>query len=102
LLYDTYSSVQFAEYQDRLKLNEFVPSKTAQTQETEFVSATSRQIVQPLAAQIESTEFVQPLAGQIVQTVSAQIQEAEFVQSETAQIVQTPSGQSCCTFRKKK
>jgi hypothetical protein len=29
-LYETYSSLQFVEYQERLKLNQFVPSKTAQ------------------------------------------------------------------------
>jgi len=53
LLYDTYSSLQFVEYQDNLKLNEFVQPKTAQ-------------IVQAVPAQLQSwNEIVQPLAGQI-------------------------------------
>ena len=57
--YEAYSSIQFAEYQERLKLNEFVP---------------------PMVAQID-----QPAAGQIVQTLPAQIQKAEIVPSVTAQ-----------------
>jgi len=44
LLYDTYSSQQFSEYQEMLKLNE---------------------IVQPLAGQFESTVIVQPAAAQL-------------------------------------
>jgi predicted nuclease of restriction endonuclease-like (RecB) superfamily len=44
LFYDTYSSQQFAEYQDRLKLNKFVQPKTAQIQEAEIVSTLPRQI----------------------------------------------------------
>jgi len=58
LLYDTYSSIQFVEYQEKLKLSEIVPSMTAQ-------------FVQALPAQIENIEIVQP-----------------FVQSETGQMVQ--------------
>ena len=50
-LYDTYSSIQFIEYQDRLNLDE---------------------IVQTLPAQIESTEIVQSLTGQFVQFQTAQ------------------------------
>ena len=72
LLYDTYSSAQFIEYQDRLKLNEFV---------------------QPQVAQIDNTEIVQPMAGQIVQTVSAQKDSAEIVQTASGQIVQSVSAQ---------
>ena len=52
LLYDTYSSLQFVEYQERLKLNEFVPSKTAQ-------------IVQTTPAQLQNqNEIVQFETGQ--------------------------------------
>ena len=46
LLYDTYSSLQFIEYQEKLKLSEFVPSETAR--------------------------IVQPVVGQIVQFQTAQ------------------------------
>jgi predicted nuclease of restriction endonuclease-like (RecB) superfamily len=50
--YETYSSVQFVEYQDKLKLNEFV---------------------QPLAAQIgEDSVIVQSKTGQIVPSLTAQ------------------------------
>ena len=49
--YETYSSFQFVEYQDKLKLNEFV---------------------QVVPAQIESAKIAQPMAGLIVQAVSAQ------------------------------
>jgi len=35
--YETYSSVQFVEYQEKFKLNEFVQSKTAQMESTEIV-----------------------------------------------------------------
>jgi len=52
-LYDTYSSVQFAEYQENLKLDKFMPSMTAQI------------IVQPVAGQLQSqNEIVQPVAAQ--------------------------------------
>ncbi|KAA6326658.1 Endonuclease NucS [termite gut metagenome] len=50
-LHDTYSSPEFLQYVDKLKLNQFV---------------------QPLAAQIEEAEIVQPKIGQIVQIQSAQ------------------------------
>ncbi|MDR1592605.1 MAG: PDDEXK nuclease domain-containing protein, partial [Prevotellaceae bacterium] len=44
-LYETYSSLQFAEYQERLKLNQFVPSKTAQLKDgVEFVPSVTAQI----------------------------------------------------------
>jgi predicted nuclease of restriction endonuclease-like (RecB) superfamily len=49
--YETYSSIQFAEYQERLKLNEFVQSETAQT--------AAEQIIQVLSAQIEPIQIVQ-------------------------------------------
>ena len=51
LLYDTYSSLQFVEYQEKLKLNEFVQPKTGQ-------------IVQSVVAQIGNIEIVQTLPGQ--------------------------------------
>jgi len=50
--YEAYSSVQFVNYQEKLKLNEFVQAKTAQ---------------------IESIETIQPTAGQIVQFQTAQL-----------------------------
>ena len=57
LLYDTYSSIQFIEYQDRLKLDEFVQFETGQIESTK--------IVQPMAGQIPYLQFVQPVAAQI-------------------------------------
>jgi predicted nuclease of restriction endonuclease-like (RecB) superfamily len=54
--YETYSSVQFIEYQDRLKLNEFVPSKMAQIQKTEIVPS--------LTGQIEHTIIVPSMTAQ--------------------------------------
>jgi predicted nuclease of restriction endonuclease-like (RecB) superfamily len=67
--YEAYSSAQFIEYQDRLKLNRFVQPKTAQIEESK--------IVQPMAGQIEDTEIVQFETGQfeirtIVQPLAAQ------------------------------
>jgi len=62
--YETYSSVQFVEYQEKLKLNEFV---------------------QPKTAQIESKQIVQPPAGQIVQAASAQMEQEQIVQALPAQ-----------------
>ncbi|MCL2027817.1 MAG: PDDEXK nuclease domain-containing protein [Bacteroidales bacterium] len=60
LLYDTYSSLQFVEYKDSLKLNEFVQPRTAQ-------------IVQTVSGQLQSqNEFVQFETGQIVQFQTAQ------------------------------
>jgi len=50
--YETYSSFQFVEFQEKLKLNEFV---------------------QALPAQIESAKIIQPTAGQIVQFQTAQL-----------------------------
>jgi predicted nuclease of restriction endonuclease-like (RecB) superfamily len=49
--YETYSSIQFIEYQEKLKLNEFVQPKTAQLQIQSIVQPLAGQIVQPLAAQ---------------------------------------------------
>ncbi|GHU61658.1 hypothetical protein FACS1894123_01360 [Bacteroidia bacterium] len=54
--YETYSSVQFIEYQHKLKLNEFVPPETAQIEDVKiFQSATEQteklEIVPPMAAQ---------------------------------------------------
>jgi predicted nuclease of restriction endonuclease-like (RecB) superfamily len=69
LLYDTYSSPQFLEYVERLKLNRF------DKQLPESV------IVQPVAAQLQKQPIVQPPAGQIVQSMTGQI-----VQSVPAQL----------------
>jgi len=49
--YDAYSSIQFVEFQEKLKLNEFV---------------------QPTVAQIENAQIIQPAAGLIVQALPAQ------------------------------
>jgi predicted nuclease of restriction endonuclease-like (RecB) superfamily len=54
--YETYSSVQFIEYQNKLKLNEFVQPETAQIETIE--------IVQPVAAQIEPIQIVQAMPAQ--------------------------------------
>ncbi|MCL2246081.1 MAG: PDDEXK nuclease domain-containing protein [Lentimicrobiaceae bacterium] len=56
LLYDSYSSMQFVEYQDKLKLNEFVQPAVAQIENTETVQA--------VPAQIDSVEIVQFETGQ--------------------------------------
>jgi len=91
LLYDTYSSIQFIEYQDKLKLNEFVQPETAQIEETEIVLAK--------AGQIGNSEIVPSVTGRIVQTLPAQLQEVEFVQPMAGQmenqsvIVQFQTGQ---------
>jgi predicted nuclease of restriction endonuclease-like (RecB) superfamily len=55
LLYDTYSSLQFAEYQDRLKLDKFVQPEIGQIENNK----NKLLIVQPMVGQ-----FVQPLAAQ--------------------------------------
>jgi len=57
LLYDTYSSLQFVEYQEKLKLNEFVQSKNSQIESTK--------IIPPLIEQIEQEQFVQFQTGQL-------------------------------------
>jgi predicted nuclease of restriction endonuclease-like (RecB) superfamily len=76
--YETYSSSQFIDYQNDLRLNEILPSLTTQIENAE--------IVQTLTAQIESIEIVQPLTGQIVPSVTAQLQsQNEIVQFQTAQ-----------------
>jgi predicted nuclease of restriction endonuclease-like (RecB) superfamily len=69
LFYDTYSSQQFAEYQDRLKLNKFVQPKSAQIQEAEIVSTLPRQIDNPeivsaVPRQLDNSEIVQALPAQ--------------------------------------
>jgi len=73
LLYDTYSSIQFIEYQDKLKLNEFVQPETAQ-------------IVQPMAGQMEQEKSIQPMAVQMQN-------QSEIIQFETGQIVQFQTAQ---------
>ena len=65
--YEAYSSLQFIEYQEKLKLNEFVQPVVAQ-------------IVQPLAAQLQETEFVQTMPGQIVPSLTAQF--TQFLNSK--------------------
>ena len=64
LLYDTYSSIQCVEYQEKLKLNEFVQPRTAQIESAEIVSTLPRQTDEP--------EFVSAVPRQIVQAVPAQ------------------------------
>jgi hypothetical protein len=54
--YETYSSAQFIEYQDRLKLNEIVQAKSAQIDDNKNL---------PL--------IIQPMAGQIVQIGRAHV-----------------------------
>jgi predicted nuclease of restriction endonuclease-like (RecB) superfamily len=58
-LYDTYSSTEFQQLADRLKLNTFVQPLVAQIEDAE--------IVQSVTGQFESVKIVQPAAGQIVQ-----------------------------------
>jgi len=78
--YETYSSIQFVEYQDRLRLNAIVQSGTAQIVQTVSGQLQNQnEIVQPAAAQLQTqNEIIQPAAGQfqtqneIVQTASAQ------------------------------
>jgi len=61
-LYEAYSSVQFVEFQEKLKLNEIVP---------------------PLVAQFEDAKIIQPATELIVPSLTAQLQ---IVQFETAQL----------------
>ena len=63
--YDTYSSLQFIEYQEKLKLREFVQSKTGQIGDVENV--------QPMAKQIANVKIVQSVTGQFVQPTAAQM-----------------------------
>jgi predicted nuclease of restriction endonuclease-like (RecB) superfamily len=85
LLYDTYSSMQFIEYHDRLKLNEFVQSKTGQIVQTSSAQIQEAEIVPSETAQIDSIEIVQPVA--------AQIDNIEIIQTSSGQIVQPVAGQ---------
>ncbi len=62
--YETYSSLQFIEYRDKLKLNEFVPPKMAQIGNAEIVSVLPRQI--------DNSKIVQPMVRQIVPFQMAQ------------------------------
>ena len=62
--YEAYSSIQFVEFQEKLKLNEFVQSTTAQIE--------NRAIIQLLDRQIEQGQIIQPMDEQIVQSVTAQ------------------------------
>ena len=111
--YDAYSSVQFAEYQDKLKLSEFVQTPSAQIVQT-MSGQLQSQIVQSGTAQIQEAEIVQPEDGQIVpfqmaqfvqslagrfqyspfvQPLAAQFQPLVFLQFLTAQFVQFQTGQ---------
>jgi len=115
--YEAYSSIQFIEYQEKLKLNEFVQLKTAQIGNTEIVQPVAGQIgqgqtehgqivqtlsrqmepgqteqgqiVQPAAAQVEQEQIVQSLTGQI----TGQIESTQIVRTVSGRIVQTPSAQ---------
>jgi len=68
LFYDTYSTSEFAEYQGRLKLNEFAPSVTAQIEDAEIVQSETAQldnsIVPSVTGRLENSEIVPPAAGQ--------------------------------------
>ncbi|MDR1343361.1 MAG: hypothetical protein LBK18_08945 [Prevotellaceae bacterium] len=55
LLYEIYSSAQFIEYQDRLKLNKFVQPEAAQIWNAEIVSSVTRQLAN---AEIISSYFI--------------------------------------------
>jgi predicted nuclease of restriction endonuclease-like (RecB) superfamily len=50
-LYEIYSSIQFVEFQEKLKLNEFVQSKTAQIESVKIIQPTAELIVQAMPAQ---------------------------------------------------
>ena len=62
--YEAYSSGQFIEYQEKLKLNEFVPSKTAQIENKEIIQLESELTVQPIAAQLRKAEIVPSVTAQ--------------------------------------
>jgi len=64
LLYDTYSSLQFTQYHEKLNLGKFVQAPPGQIAEA--------RIVQPKTGQLDNTEIVQVIPGQIVQTLPAQ------------------------------
>ncbi|GAB6394240.1 MAG: DUF1016 domain-containing protein [Bacteroidales bacterium] len=57
LFYDTYSSVQFIEYQDRLKLNKLVQPETAQIEDAEIVPSKMAQLGTDEIVQIQSGQF---------------------------------------------
>ena len=50
--YETYSSFQFVEFQEKLKLNEFVQPAAAQIESAKIIQPTAELIVQPAAAQL--------------------------------------------------
>ncbi|MDR0940649.1 MAG: DUF1016 N-terminal domain-containing protein [Bacteroidales bacterium] len=62
--YDTYSSLQFIELHDKLKLHKFVQPLAAQIEEAEIIQSTT--------GQLENSTIVSALPRQIVQTASAQ------------------------------
>ncbi|MDR1023896.1 MAG: PDDEXK nuclease domain-containing protein [Prevotellaceae bacterium] len=64
LLYETYSSVQFIEYQEKLKLNKFVQPETAQIENAEIVSSVTRQLA--------NAEIISSPTEQIVPSATAQ------------------------------
>ncbi|MDR2721002.1 MAG: PDDEXK nuclease domain-containing protein [Puniceicoccales bacterium] len=58
-LYETYSSAKFIEYQDMLKLNQCVPSETAQIEHTEIMQSTVEWFQKSEIAQFETGQIVQ-------------------------------------------
>ena len=52
--YEAYSSTQSIEYQEKLKLNEFMQPKTAQLENTQIIQSQTEQIVQFQTAQISN------------------------------------------------
>ena len=71
--HEVYSSTQFVELQEKLKLNEFVQPKTAQIESAKIIPPTTDLIVQAVSAQLEQDSTIQPVAGQIVQFLAAQL-----------------------------
>ena len=70
LLYDTYSSLQFVEYHEKLNLNEIVQPMAGQFE----------------SAQIEQDAIIHPSDGQFVQAMPAQIENSQITQSPILQI----------------
>ena len=94
-LYDTYSSGEFVEYTERLKLNSFAkPLQESQIVQPKTAQIQKAEIVQSVTAQIENIEIVQPVVGQIVLAVPTQIQEEEIVQTSSGQFVQPVAAQT--------
>ncbi|MDR0811821.1 MAG: PDDEXK nuclease domain-containing protein [Paludibacter sp.] len=84
-LYETYSSAQFLELSEKLKLdsfyepkNQIVPPMAAQFQDAEIVPSEM--------AQFKGKELAEVKIGQIVQATSAQLQMVQFVPPMVAQM----------------